>query len=221
MNKIKRALISVWNKDGIVKLAKFLFENNIEIVSTGGTKRVIEESGIPVISVTEITKQKEIMDGRVKTLHPMIFGGILADRNNKKHISDLKTLDCELFDLIVINLYPFKEEAINKKLELKKSIEYIDIGGPSLLRASAKNYQHVVPLSSPSQYNMFINEYNKDGSISLNSRINYASSVFSLVSNYNQEISNYFKNAKVEDTNNKNFFQNKIRYRSMLFNEIN
>ena len=212
MNKIKRALISVWNKDGIVELAKFLFKNNIEIVSTGGTKKVIEESGVPVISVMEITKQKEIMDGRVKTLHPLIFGGILADRNNKNHILDLKTLDCEMFDLIVINLYPFKEEAINKKLELKKAIEYIDIGGPSLLRASAKNYQHVVPLSNPSQYNLFINEYNENGVISLNSRINYASSVFSLVGNYNQEISSYFKNAKVKEENNKNFLHNNENY---------
>jgi len=212
MNKIKRALISVWDKKGIIELANFLFKNNIEIISTGGTKTTIEKSGIPVISVSKITKQKEIMDGRVKTLHPMIFGGILADRNNKKHILDLEKLDCELFDLIVINLYPFKEEAINKKLELEKSIEYIDIGGPSLLRASAKNYQHVVPLCKPDQYSKFIKEYKENGEISLNSRINYASSVFSLVSNYNQEISNYFKNKEVENNNKKNMFENNENY---------
>ena len=106
------------------------------------------------------------MDGRVKTLHPVIFGGILADRKNEKHLSDLDKLNCGLFDLIIINLYPFKEEAVNKKLDLKKSIEYIDIGGPSLLRASAKNYQYVVPLCSPSQYREFIDEYQESANIS-------------------------------------------------------
>ena len=128
MNKIKRALISVWDKNGIEELGHFLNNNNIEIISTGGTKKVLENSGIPVLSVSDIINQKEIMDGRVKTLHPSLFGGILADRENKNHLLDLKSINSLEIDLIVINLYPFKSEAVDMKLELEKAIEYIDIG---------------------------------------------------------------------------------------------
>ena len=156
MNQIKRALISVWDKTGIVDIARFLHNNNVEIISTGGTKKILEKEGVPITPVSDITKQNEIMNGRVKTLHPLIFGGVLADRNNKEHLIDLKSLDTSLIDIVIINLYPFKEEAVLKKMVLNKAIEFIDIGGPSLLRAAAKNYQFVVPLSSPNQYNEFI-----------------------------------------------------------------
>ena len=130
MRKIKRAVISVWDKTHLVELAKFLSSNNIEIISTGGTKEILEKSNIPVRSVSSLTKQKEIMDGRVKTIHPNLFGGILADRSNKNHVEDLNQIDSKLIDLVVINLYPFRIEAVEKKLELEKSIEFIDIGGP-------------------------------------------------------------------------------------------
>ena len=127
MRKIKRAVISVWDKTHLVELAKFLSSNNIEIISTGGTKEILEKSNIPVRSVSSLTKQKEIMDGRIKTIHPNLFGGILADRSNKNHVEDLNQIDSKLIDLVVINLYPFRTEAVEKKLELEKSIEFIDI----------------------------------------------------------------------------------------------
>ena len=181
MNKIKRALISVWNKEGIVELADFLIQNNVEIISTGGTKSELEKNGIKVSSVSSLTKQKEIMNGRVKTLHPKIFGGVLADRDNDNHLKELKKEAFNLIDLVVINLYPFKQEAVEKKLELSKAIEYIDIGGPSLLRASAKNYKHVVVLSNPREYGSFIKVYKQNqGIIPLDVKIKYAKEVFKL-----------------------------------------
>ena len=157
MNKIKKALISVWNKTDIIPLAKFLIENDIEIYSTGGTKKILEEHNINVISISEITKQVEIMDGRVKTLHPNIFGGILADRKNEKHMDDLDTLSSGLIDLVIVNLYPFKSEAVDKQLPFSKAIEFIDIGGPSMLRAAAKNHANVIPLCDHLQYETFMN----------------------------------------------------------------
>ena len=200
MNKIKTALISVWDKTGIVDLAKFLDENNVEIISTGGTKKILEENGINVTSVSDITKQKEVMNGRVKTLHPKIFGGILADRNNENHLNDLLDMGGKTLDLVIVNLYPFKSEAMDKDLSLDKAIEYIDIGGPSMLRAAAKNYQNIIPLCDPSQYSRFIDSFNSnEGMIDLDERIDYASSVFKLAANYNTDISNYF--SKNDNTN--------------------
>ena len=193
MNNIKTALISVWDKTGIVDLANFLTENNIEIISTGGTKKILEENNINVIPVNEITQQNEVMNGRVKTLHPKIFGGILADRNNDSHMNDLLTMGGKAIDLVIVNLYPFRSEAIDKNLSLDKAIEYIDIGGPSMLRAAAKNYTNVIPLCHSKQYNDFMTSFNTNGGlIDLDQRIGYASTVFKLASNYNTDISNYF-----------------------------
>ena len=193
MNNIKTALISVWDKTGIVDLANFLSENNIEIISTGGTKKILEENNINVTPVSEVTQQNEVMNGRVKTLHPKIFGGVLADRNNDDHMDDLLGMGGKAIDLVIVNLYPFKSEAIDKNLSLDKAIEYIDIGGPSMLRAAAKNYINVIPLCSPRQYNDFMISFNSNaGLIDLDKRIAYASTVFKLVSNYNTDISNYF-----------------------------
>ena len=200
MNNIKTALISVWDKTGIVDLANFLSENNIEIISTGGTKKILEENNINVTPVNEITQQNEVMNGRVKTLHPKIFGGILADRNNDHHMDDLLKMGGKGIDLVIVNLYPFRSEAIDKNLSLDKAIEYIDIGGPSMLRAAAKNYINVIPLCSPRQYNDFIVSFNSNaGVIDLDKRIAYASTVFKLVSNYNTDISNYFSKNENSD----------------------
>ena len=193
MKKIKKALISVWDKQGILELANFLVQNDVEIFSTGGTKKELENNNIKVSSVSSLTNQREIMDGRVKTLHPKIFGGVLADRNNANHLKDLEEESSCLIDLVVINLYPFMQEAVKKKIELKKAIEYIDIGGPSLLRASAKNFQHVIALSSPNQYKDFMRQFEKqNGDISLNERIKYAKEVFKLTNKYDEMIFDYF-----------------------------
>ena len=193
MNKIKTALISVWDKSNIIQFANFLTKNDIRIISTGGTKNILNENNIDVVSIREITEQKEVMDGRLKTLHPKIFGGILADKNNKNHINDLNELMGTLIDLVVVNLYPFKTEAIDKELELSKAIEYIDIGGPSMLRAAAKNYLNVVPLCNPSDYKDFMNLYNMgSGFINEEQRVHFAKKVFGLTSEYENNIYKYF-----------------------------
>jgi len=193
MNKIKRAIISVWDKTGVVDLAKFLVANEIEIISTGGTKKTLEKEGVPVSSVSSLTNQQEIMDGRVKTIHPNLFGGILADRSNKNHINDLNLINSKLIDLVIINLYPFIQEGVEKKLKLEKSIEYIDIGGPSMLRASAKNYKNVIPICSPNQYESFMNHFiDNNGLFSDEKRIYYAKTVFELTMKYDYAINQYF-----------------------------
>ena len=139
----KKALISVWDKTGIVEFSKSLVERGFEILSTGGTKSLLEENDIPVTSVSDLTGFGSIMDGRVKTLHPKVFGGILADRKNNSHISDLLAMDAFEIDLVVVNLYPFAETISKPETTLEIAIENIDIGGPSMLRSAAKNNKHV------------------------------------------------------------------------------
>ena len=120
--KIKRALLSVWDKDGIIELGNFLVDQDIEILSTGGTKEILEKSGLDITSISFLTGSGSVMDGRVKTLHPKVFGGILADRENPQHIIDLEKLHGLEIDLVVVNFYPFVNEAVNKKLDFKKAI---------------------------------------------------------------------------------------------------
>ena len=190
---MKKALISVWNKDNVVELAKFLISHQFEIISTGGTKKILLNNNIKVTSISEVTNFNEIMDGRVKTLHPKIFGGLLADRSNSKHLEDLKSINSSTIDLVVVNLYPFEEMASKKNMTLNKLIEYIDVGGPSMLRAAAKNYKSVVTLSSPSMYEDFMIEFSKSkGDISVNKRKEYAKNVFLETSKYDSIIFNEF-----------------------------
>ena len=189
---IKRALISVWDKTDVVELATFLYNNNVEIYSTGGTMKMLIESGIEVKNISDITSTGSIMDGRVKTLHPKVFGGILADKNNKSHMQDLDSINGKLFDLIVVNFYPFVQEAVKKGLCIDDAIEYIDIGGPSMVRAAAKNFSNTVPLPSPELYDEFIELYDKHKQIPKESRLKFAIKVFEITSKYEGEILNYF-----------------------------
>ena len=201
---IKRALISVWNKDGLLELADFLNNNGIEIISTGGTEKYLKDSNIPVTEISSITGMSTVMDGRVKTLNPKIFGGILADRENNNHLKDLSKIDAKTIDLIVVNLYPFVDEAVKNKLPMNKAIEYIDIGGPSMLRAAAKNYHSVCVLSDISDYSDFIQNFNKEQkNIDLSWRKQNAAKVFLRTSNYDASIFEYFNN-------NNTFSDNKI-----------
>ena len=195
----KRALISVWDKTGIVEFSKALVERNYEILSTGGTKALLEKNGIGVKSVSDLTGFGSIMDGRVKTLHPKIFGGILADRSRENHIEDLAKINSGEIDLVVVNLYPFVEEAVKKKLPLDKAIEFIDIGGPSMLRASAKNHQSVIPICDPKDYQSFINELDENKELSIDIRKKYAMKVFALTTNYDSQISTYISSMSAED----------------------
>ena len=194
---IKSALISVWNKDGLDDLVKFLAKNNVEIISTGGTQKYIESIGVDVTPISAITGQSAVMDGRVKTLHPKIFGGILADRNNPSHMEDLKEMGGIPIDLVVVNFYPFVQEAVSKGLELKKAIEFIDIGGPSMIRASAKNYHSVIPLCDNSLFTEFMESFeNSNGNIPLDIRQKWASKVFAITNAYESSIYNYLSPEK-------------------------
>lgn len=192
---ISRALISVTNKVNLDILARSLHERGVEIISTGGTANYIESLGIPVISISEITNFPEILEGRVKTLHPNIYANILMDRNNDKHVSDMEKYVSKsgYIDLVVVNLYEFEKE-LQKTSDLSSIIEKIDIGGPCLLRASAKNFEHVTVLSSPYLYEEFLeNFHNSDGKISYELRQKLAYQAFSDVTNYDIAIRNYFE----------------------------
>lgn len=191
MLKIKRALLSVYNKEGIVDLAKELIRQGIKIISTGGTAKELINAGVPITEVSQLTDFPEVLDGRVKTLHPKIHAAILADKNNPKHLQELKKHNIQPIDLVVVNLYPF-EETIDKKHELNEAIEMIDIGGPTLIRAAAKNYQSVVVVCNPSKYNTLIKELNNKD-ISETSRKSLAIEAFEHVAHYEVVIENYFR----------------------------
>ena len=193
---IKRALISVWDKDGLLELAQFLNKNGVEIISTGGTEKYLKDNDVPVTEISKITGMSAVMDGRVKTLNPKIFGGILADRKNNSHLDDLSKIDGKTIDLIVVNLYPFVDEAVKNNLPMEKAIEYIDIGGPSMLRAAAKNYHSVCVLSDVSDYTGFMDSFDeKNKDISLDCRKNNAAKVFLRTSSYDSNIFQYFNNS--------------------------
>tara|TARA_Y100001936_G_scaffold56440_1_gene55338 strand:- start:10159 stop:11679 length:1521 start_codon:yes stop_codon:yes gene_type:complete len=214
---LKKALISVWDKKNVVELAKFLIGQKFEIISTGGTKKILLDNDIKVTSISELTNFDEIMNGRVKTLHPKIFGGLLADKKNKNHLKDLESIDSSAIDLVVVNLYPFEEMASKKNMSLNKLIEYIDVGGPSMLRAAAKNYKSVITLSNPSMYEDFMIEYFKNkGDISSKKRKEYAKNVFLETSKYDSIIFSEFSkdnDEKLSDSLNINLSKNfNLRY---------
>ena len=189
---MKRALISVWDKSGLEELARFLYDHDFSITSTGGTAREIEGWGIPVTKVEEITGQPAIMDGRVKTTDLRIFGPILADRDKSAHVQDLEHLGQQPIDLVVVNLYPFPE-MLRRGLSREEMLEYIDIGGPSLLRAAAKNFRHVVVLCRPEQYADFQQLYEEYGDdIPLDQRQALAAKVYQHTAAYDGVIGEYF-----------------------------
>ena len=189
---IKRALISVFDKDKLLDIANLLSENKVEILSTGGTANAMRNAGIKVTDVSEFTGSPEILNGRVKTLHPKVHGGILAVRGNKNHESDMTENNFGYIDLVIMNLYPF-EEAVKSGSTFETCIENIDIGGPSMLRSSSKNHKYVTILSSPAQYEKFIAEItNNNGCTSLEFRKKLAYEAFSKSSEYEEKISSYF-----------------------------
>ena len=150
---ITRALISVSDKTGVIDFAKGLSKLGVEILSTGGTSSVLSKAGIKIKEVSDITGFPEMLDGRVKTLHPVIHAGILARRDIKEHMNALKKQNIERIDIVVCNLYPFEETIQKPKVSIEEVIENIDIGGPTLIRAAAKNYEDVLVVTNPKQYN--------------------------------------------------------------------
>ncbi|HDS02179.1 MAG TPA: bifunctional phosphoribosylaminoimidazolecarboxamide formyltransferase/IMP cyclohydrolase [Firmicutes bacterium] len=191
----KRALISVWDKEGIVPFAEALVENNWEIISTGGTFRLLEESGIPCRQVSEITGFPEILDGRVKTLHPMIHGGLLAVRENKDHCEQLEKNRITPIDMVVVNLYPFENVSSGPDAAEEDVIEMIDIGGPSMIRSAAKNFKDVLVLCRPSQYDEILPFITEQKDIPFEIRKNFAAEVFQRTSAYDAAIAHYLQNS--------------------------
>ena len=195
----KIALISVSDKTGIDSIASELSKMGYDIISTGGTAKHLISKGIKIIPISEFTKFEEILEGRVKTLHPIIHAGILA--KSKKDIEDLRDSKYSLIDVVIVNLYPFEKTISKKDCTFGNAIENIDIGGPTLLRASAKNHDRVTVLTDPSDYDLVLEEISKNGKVRSSTRLKLAAKVFSKVSKYDSLISSYLnsKLIKAED----------------------
>ena len=199
-NKVKRALVSVSDKTNLVPFVKGLVENHYEIISTGGTKKKLDEAGIKTISVEEITGFPEILDGRVKTLNPYIHGGLLAERDKPEHMKTLEKLNIHTIDLVCVNLYPFKQTIEKPNVELADAIENIDIGGPSLLRAASKNYASVTVVTDQADYDRVLKEITENGDTNLKTRAELAAKVFRTTAAYDALIAEYLtKQTGLED----------------------
>lgn len=195
---IRRAIISVTDKKGLGELASFLVDRGVELVSTGGTMKAIAQAGIPVTPVSDVTGFPEILGGRVKTLHPKIHGGILASKDNEEHMETIASMDIAAFDLVCVNLYDFSS-AVERQLSLEQAVEEIDIGGPCMLRAAAKNYHSVLVLPDPQWYAPAMEEMKarerETGQIqvSLEYRQLMACRAFDATSRYDALISSYLR----------------------------
>ena len=193
MQKVKRALISVSDKTGLIPFARALHQRKIEILSTGGTLKVLKRAHLPARSVSEVTGFPEILEGRVKTLHPTLHGGILYRRGREIHEREVREHKIPPIDMVVVNLYPFGEAIQKKGATLERALENIDIGGPTLLRAAAKNFESVVVVIDPKDYPLVVEELTKQGGrISAGLRARLAQKVFEQTSLYDHLIANYF-----------------------------
>lgn len=190
---MKRALISVSDKTGIVDFAKELCNLGFEIISTGGTHKTLEEAGLKVIGISDITGFPECLDGRVKTLHPSIHAGLLAIRGNEQHMEQLQKLGIDTIDMVVVNLYPFKQTVLKEGVTRAEAIENIDIGGPTMIRAAAKNYQDVAVVIDPKDYTKVIDELKTSNEISLQTKFYLCAKVFMHTSHYDSLIAAYLK----------------------------
>ena len=192
--KIKRALISVSNKIDVVDFAKKLSKCGVEIISTGGTGKAIRAAGIPVTYVSDLTGFPEIMNGRVKTLNPKIHGGILAVRDNPEHVKQMQENGIEPIDLVVVNLYPFKKTIRKPNVTLEDAIENIDIGGPAMIRAAAKNFKFVTVITNPERYDEIAKLIADTGEVPLDVRKTLAAEAFAHTADYDSAITNYLAN---------------------------
>ena len=199
----KRALISVWNKDKLVEFADELTQKyNYEIIATGSTFDLLKDNNIKAKEISEITGKRQLINGKVKTLYPDIFAGILADINNEEEMKDINNSNIKLFDMVVVNFYPF-EEAVDKKVDEGELINTIDIGGPSMLRAAAKNNKRVLAVSSPNQYKEVLENLKEhNGETSLQLRRDYALKVFEKTLDFDTKILHELSNRFEEDSEN-------------------
>ena len=191
MSKVKRALISVSDKSGIVELARALAALGIEIISTGGTAKLLEKEGVKVIEVSAYTGFAEMLDGRVKTLHPKIHGGLLARRDDPTHLKEMRAAGIESIDLLVVNLYPFPATVADPDHRFEDAIENIDIGGPAMLRSAAKNHAAVAAVVDPADYPRVLQEIRQEGAVSEATRFGLAAKVFAHTAAYDGAIANY------------------------------
>ena len=193
MAKIKTALISVSDKTGIINLANGLADLGIKIMSTGGTAKSIRDNGIEVTEVSDYTGFPEIMNGRVKTLHPKIHGGLLAVRDNESHMKQIEDLGIGTIDLVVVNLYPFEKTISKENVSQEEAVENIDIGGPSMIRSAAKNFKHVAVVVNPERYDALLKELNEGGcDLSYETRYELVTEAFEHTSQYDKVIFDYF-----------------------------
>lgn len=188
---MKRALLSVSDKTGLLDFAQGLVRNGYEIISTGGTKKALEEAGLPVIGISEITGFPEIMDGRVKTLHPNVHGALLCVRDNEEHVKQIQDLGIDYIDLVCVNLYPFKETVQKPGVDHATIIENIDIGGPSMLRSASKNYRFIPVVCDPVDYDTVLAEIEENGETKPETRERLAAKVFRHTARYDAMIADY------------------------------
>jgi phosphoribosylaminoimidazolecarboxamide formyltransferase / IMP cyclohydrolase len=198
MKKAERALISLTDKSGIEDFAKALTELGIEILSTGGTAKKLRDNGVPVKDVSEFTGFPEMLDGRVKTLHPLVHGGILNQRENADHQQQCAEHGIKPIDIVAVNLYAFAKTVANPNCPLAEAIENIDIGGPTLLRASAKNFHDVTVIVDPADYAQVLAEIRATGNTTLKTRFRLAVKVFQLTSSYDTAIADWLTQVDVD-----------------------
>jgi phosphoribosylaminoimidazolecarboxamide formyltransferase / IMP cyclohydrolase len=197
MRRIERAIISLTDKSGISEFAKSLAGFGVEILSTGGTARALREAGVPVREISEYTGFPEMLDGRVKTLHPKVHGGLLGMRDKSEHVEKMKEYGIKNIDMVVVNLYQFEKTVARAGVTLEEAIENIDIGGPAMLRSAAKNYRDVTVVVDPADYALVLKEMKElGGGTSLKIRFRLAKKVFQLTHQYDGAITRYL--AKVE-----------------------
>ena len=200
MPKIIRAVVSVSNKKGLAEFAKSLHSLGVEILSTGGTAKALRDAGVPVKDVSDYTGFPEMLDGRLKTLHPKIHGGLLSRRDNPKDMEDIKEYGIELIDMVVVNLYPFEETVSKPDVTFAEAIENIDIGGPTMLRSASKNFKDVAVVTDYNDYGGIIKEMKElKGDLSYKVRLELAKKVFRLTSRYDNAIADYLTKAEEEN----------------------
>ena len=192
------ALISVSDKTGIVELARALHDLGMQLISTGGTAQLLSSQGLPVREVAEVTGVAEMLDGRVKTLHPNVHGGLLARRDMPAHMQALKAHGIDTIDVLVVNLYPFEATVAMPDCTLDDAIENIDIGGPAMVRSAAKNWKHVAVLTDASQYQAVVDEWRAQGGLSEATRFRLAVAAFNRISMYDGAISDYLSSLHLE-----------------------
>jgi len=199
MKKIERAILSVTDKSGIVDFAGSLNRLGVRILSTGGTAKALREGGIPVTDISDYTGFPEMLDGRVKTLHPKVHGGLLGRRDNPEHVRMMEEHGIKDIDLLVVNLYQFEKTVARPGVTLDEAIENIDIGGPAMLRSSAKNFRDVTVVTDPADYKVVLEEMERlGGATSLATRFRLAKKVFRITSEYDGAISRYLETIKIE-----------------------